>query len=528
MSSEQANVISMRDRVEARREEWADDSENKTGSGKGGGDGITSKFVEDCLAANELGDGLLYAALHLDRFIYNKSAAEWYMWIDHHWERDIMSKAIAEVEAVARKYADYSVKIGTQVFKAIKEEDKKQLNNLQKKQKRIYDRVKRLRTKRGRSNCLEFGHTNHLSPLAVRGEAFDTNPWLFGCQNGVIDLRTAKLRPGNPKDFISRASPVEWKGLNEPAQNWLKVLSDAFLDDQEVIDYMQRLFGYFLTGLTVEHFFPVWWGQGRNAKGTLAETASHVMGSLAGPVLSEMLLDQGRSRSAGAPTPEIMSLRGLRLAFASETDEGRRFSISRVKWLCGGDTLKGRHPHDKYDTEFAPTHKLLLLTNHKPNAPADDFGFWERVHLIPFEVSFVDREPVAENERRADKTIKDKLIQEASGILAWMVRGCLLWQERGLDPPAKIREATRQYRREEDILGDFIEQCGYEDPEATTEASRLYDEFKEWWTENVSKRVPSQKKFGKWMTKRYKKVKSGTYKYIGIALSSDLPGGVLG
>jgi len=215
-----------------------------------------------------------------------------------------------------------------------------------------------------------------------------------------------------------------------------------------------------------------------------------------------------------------MALRGLRIAFASENDEGRRFSPSRVKWLSGGDTLVGRSPHDRYETHFTPTHTLILLTNHKPHAPADDFAFWERVHLIPFDLSFVNRKPVADNERPADKHLPEKLRAEASGILAWMVRGCLAWQDKGLDPPRIVRDATADYRREEDILGDFIDECCFLDPSAEIQSSKLYTAFCDWWEQNVSKKTLSQKKFGKMMTKRFKREKKGTYKYFGLDLTS--------
>ena len=86
-----------------------------------------------------------------------------------------------------------------------------------------------------------------------------------------------------------------------------------------------------------------------------------------------------------------------------------------------------------------------------------DFGFWERVHLLPFERSFVDREPEAEHERLADKSMPEKLKAEASGVLEWLVRGCLRWQRDGLNPPEKVRAATEEYRRNEDLLADFLQ-----------------------------------------------------------------------
>ena len=250
--------------------------------------------------------------------------------------------------------------------------------------------------------------------------------------------------------------------------------------------------------------------------------------SLAGPVQSEMLLDQGKNRSAAGPSPDIMSLRGLRIAFASETDEGQRFSPARVKWFSGGETLTGRYPHDKRNVSFEPSHLLCLLTNHKPHAPASDFAFWERLLLVDFPLSFVDRKPQNENERPMDKGLKDCLLQELPGIAAWLVRGCLEWQRAGLDPPAKVREATAEYRKDEDMLADFIEECCIlqqpGESDIRTPASELYDAFCEWFKVNISsKKTVSQKAFGKMMLEKFQRErKGGIYYYYGISVSSQM------
>ena len=63
---------------------------------------------------------------------------------------------------------------------------------------------------------------------------------------------------------------------------------------------------------------------------------------------------------------------------------------------------------------FRPSHKLLILTNHRPQADASDYALWARLLLIPFKITFVD-EPAAQNERKADTDLSAKLKAEASG-----------------------------------------------------------------------------------------------------------------
>lgn len=511
------DVNSMLEKVEARKKELdrkLNENENPENPE------ITSRFIQDCLYANELGDGMLAAALFRDEFLYNKTTEEWLSWEGHYWDRDIMAKSRASVERVAQEYLNEAARIVGKIGAAVEKKDQDMIAKLQDIQNRIYKRVGRLRSERGRINTLKFAHTNISNQISIKGDEMDTNPWLFACKNGVIDLRTGELRHGRPDDLISKASPVEFTGIDTPVPAWDLFLRQITQEHQPLIDYINRLFGYGITGFTVEHFLPILWGQGRNGKGVLVETISSILGNYMMPIQAEMLLEQG-FKSSGGPSPDIMGLRGLRLAFASETEQGRRFSTSRVKWLTGGDTLKGRYPYDKYETEFLPTHTLVLMTNSKPDVSDDDFSFWERVHLIPFELSFVERKPEKENEKPADKYLQQKLFEYAPGILAWLVRGCLEWQRIGLEPPAVVVDATKEYRKNEDLLGHFLKDCCFEDSDTTTTAADLYDRFRKWWEINVSRKILSQKKFGGMMVKKFKRSKSGTYRYFGIGLLAD-------
>jgi len=475
-------------------------------------------FVLQCLEANEMGDGILYAVLNDGRFVFNKSSQEWMSWQGHFWELDEMDNAHIEVDKVVEAYIAEAHNLVDGINTAIKAKDESTTKKLRSREAQIFKRAKRLNSDRGRINCLGMAHKNKQRPLAILGEHLDQSPWLLACANGVVDLRTGNLQPGRPSDYLTKASPTEWDDIDAQCPIWEKTLSEIFAGEPELVAYMARLFGYALTGVPKENILPILWGQGRNGKTTIVETISHILGPLAAPIQSEMLLDQGHSRSSAGPSPDIMALRGLRMAFASEADEGRKFSPSRIKWMSGSDTLVGRAPHDKRQTSFRPTHTLMLLTNHKPHAPSSDFAFWERIHLIPFNYSFVDRPLQKDNERPADKDLTGKLEAEGPGILAWLVRGCISWQQMGLHPPDIIKDATDEYRRDEDLLADFIEERCFVHKDAWVNATALYDNFLQWFEKNVSKRKFSQKNFGKLLKDRFEKEKKGTVIYHGLRL----------
>lgn len=372
---------------------------------------------------------------------------------------------------------------------------------------------------------------SNSEPLVVAPEQLDQHPWLLPVKNCVIDLRTGKSRPGNPDDYLTVAAPVEWKGLDEPAPHWEKYLSDTLNNNQEVIDFLLRALGYSITGLNTERLFVVLFGEhGNNGKGTLMEILFHVLGKLSSPIQSELLLAQKYGKSADGPSPAIMALKGLRLGWASETAANHSFASDKIKLYSGGDPLVGRGLNEKVTT-FMPNHVLFLLTNNLPGAPAPDTSFWERIKVIDYPFSFVKRPPITDKEgnttpavlekhqRLADPELLDNLKAEESGILASLVRGCLAWQQKGLSPPKKVIEDSQKYRRKQDDIQDFIEQCCHvnkADPNVKSPAGALYKKYKDWWEDVASTRPLSMKKFGDLMSMKFEKIKSSNVIYLGI------------
>lgn len=517
-------VIDITDAVNARLKA---EEETRQADAPPKADDLPTAFVNDCLTANERGDGALFAALHRGRFVFNVSLDKWYFWKGHYWDMDMAeAMSMRAVEGVALKYLIAAEDLDKKIEEAEAKGKTKTIAALKASQESLRRRAKRLRSTSGAGNCLRWAHCVEEG-LIIREDEFDRNPWLLACNNTVIELRTGRHRPGRPEDNITKAVPHEWKDINEPAPTWLKFLHEVFGGNQDLIDYLQRVLGYGITGLTVEHIFLVLHGEGRNGKGTLVETMKHVLGDIAKPIQSELLLDQRNARSSSGPSSDIMALKGLRVAFASETDKHRRFSSSKVKWLSGGDTLTARPAHAPFETIFKPTHLLCLLTNHLPHADGDDFAFWQRVHLVPFKYKFVD-DPQTPEERKKIKDLPEKLESEAAGILAWLVRGCLEWQRQGLNPPPVVTAATEQYRLSEDRLAGFIEARCYP-PEETkddrTAFGDLYDAFKAWYTDEIGdeKYCPKKKDFSTLFEKRFTKVKAGGQMFFnGLALKPTL------
>ncbi|MEM2079750.1 MAG: phage/plasmid primase, P4 family [Nitrososphaerota archaeon] len=303
-------------------------------------------------------------------------------------------------------------------------------------------------------------------------DEFDANPNLLNCLNGVVNLETGELMSHNPSFKLTKLCPVEYHPDAE-APLWEKFLDDIFLGDRDLVSYIQRVLGYALTGEVVEEGFFICWGTGSNGKSTFFGVLLEILGDYAKTISSDAILRKSQ-QSDSHPTA-IADLFGVRLAVVHETDEGKYLSAARVKMLTGRDIVKARFMHRDY-FQFRPTHKIFLVTNYKPIIRDTTPAMWRRIHLIPFRAFF--------DEQTRDVRMMQKLLAEKEGILAWLVRGCLEWREKGLNPPAIVREATKQYRTEQDVIQSWLEENCVADPNAFTSFKELYDDYVNWCKEN--------------------------------------------
>lgn len=484
-------------------------------------------FVRRCYMANEVGDSLLYNHLHRDQFLYNVVSGRWMYYHGPHWDIDYHNKTKAAAEAVVGQYLRLLEPIEEELGKlSDSKDDAEDRRRLNFQKKTLIERLNRLRSDRGRNSMLNCAVSNS-DPLTITPDVLDQQPWLFPCKNGIINLQTGQFREGLPSDYITVASPTEWTGINAPCPNWEKFLNEVLDCNQDVIGYLQKILGYAITGLKTERLFVVLYSpHGQNGKGTLIEVLYNILGKLALPIETELLMSQKFGKSSGSASPDIVALKGKRLIWASETEERNSFAAGKIKLMSGGDPLTGRGISDKDYTTFDPTHLLFLLCNNLPKAPAKDSAFWERIKVFLFPYSFVTL-PTQPHQRKRNGNLLQELESESSGILAWMARGTKRYQEEGLIPPQKILDDSLDYRSHEDDIQEFIDaNCHVDFDDASVDnrcsSKETYQLFRTWWEENNSTRPMNQKDFSDQLQlKGFKKVKSSGvfYQFIRLALS---------
>jgi putative DNA primase/helicase len=349
---------------------------------------------------------------------------------------------------------------------------------------------------------------NEAKPyLAVGMDELDRDPWLINCQNGTLDLRTGKLKDHDPADRITKAVPVNYDP-DALCPRFKQFLKETLVEDA-LITFVKRYSGYTLTGITRERLFAILYGFGKNGKTTLVELLRDVLGDYATNTDIETLL----MRKYQGIGNDVAALKGARFVSAAEVEQGRRLAESKVKQLTGRDTVSARFLFaEKFD--FAPEFKLWLSTNNKPVIQGTDDAIWDRIRLIPFTQRF--------DGPRQDPKLPDKLRGELAGVLAWMVEGCLEWQEHGLGEPKAVRDATDQYRNEMDTLAAFLdEECVVADG-CRVLAERLYQSYAMWCDKSGEHKQPKKAFVARLEERGFKRrretagVNKGRYIWLGI------------
>jgi putative DNA primase/helicase len=353
------------------------------------------------------------------------------------------------------------------------------------RRKEIAKHAMRSESSRSIDAMLKIAKSRHQIMASVKD--FDLDPYMLAVRNGVVDLTSGKLMDHKPERMISRIANVDYD-KDAACPTWLRFLDRIFDANKSLIEYVQSAMGYSLTGDISEHKMFFCYGTGRNGKSTLLETAAEVIGEYAATAETNTFM----LRHTESARNDIACLVGMRYVTAIEAADRRRLDETLIKQMTGGDAIKARFLYREH-FEFRPQFKLWLAANHKPVIRGTDEGIWSRVLLVPFNVTI----PAAER----DKRLRDKLRQELPGILAWMVRGCLRWQKHGLQEPAAVTDATKEYRTEMDMLAAFIDECCVTNEQAVCRAGNLYEAYKK-WCDASGEHSDNQRQFGQRLTER--------------------------
>lgn len=495
---------------------------------------ISDENILAYLNESTLGDAKLYQALHNDFVIYVKFWNRFLIWAGNHWAEDDNNLQYSYIENICQCYQ----RVADNKKELLEKERNKDIQaSLIKILDSIERRVKQLRTPRGGEAVLTMVQRIE-SPMMCLPKQIDKHYYKLACPNGVVDIRTGDISPGNPKDLLLKACITPYNKelleLDDPCPETTAFLLRSMDGDEELVNFIWRILGYGIIRDRKDHIFTIFWGEhGRNGKDTLIKLITKTLGlDLSGDIPVEMFLQTTQVRNSSAPSPDILALRGMCIGWVNEAEEGQKFALAKLKKLTGGGYITARGLQDKEQTTWLQTHLPIMTTNELPKAKADDAAFWQRTIIVKWLLSFVD-EPKEPYQRQADKQLDQKLEKEAEGVLVRLIQGAMDYLQNGLNIPAKVHEWTYNQKMKWDDLAQFIEECceieAYQenpsDYKWKTSASDLHDYFVIWYAKNKDSREKakiSSKLFSQLMDKKnIPSIRSNGSKRLGIKLKFE-------
>lgn len=449
---------------------------------------------------------------------------KWLYWTGERWSEDLTLQARSWVQETVWSMSKEGVEFDRQLWSYMPtgDDDTDQIEK-----QRIADKAKSARTWAKASQA-----STHISAmekearvdsrLNVRVAQLDADPMLLGVANGTLDLTTGRVRPSRRTDYISKQIETRYD-RDATCPRWLAFMGQI-LPDPEVRSHVQRALGYSMTGLITEQKWWMFVGQGSNGKSTMLDVVKQIFGSYGTRLPMRFLEEQKMEQHQ----TELMGLRGARIAFGTEPKQNSMWNSERIKAITGDGTLSARFMRQD-QVEFQSTSKLFVCLNELLRTNDMGHGFWRRVVLVTFGVTFA--------EGQQDRNLFRDLVSERSGILNWLIDGLMAWHQDGLAIPESCRASVDEYRSDQDhVLRWTEERCSREplnqwQPVAVVLASVAYSAYCAWHKEQgIATNPPHAVSFGKRLKKlgvgRVEgRARRGTYTGLRLLEASELEEG---
>ena len=364
-------------------------------------------------------------------------------------------------------------------------------------------------------------------------EKLDANPRLFCFKNGVVDFAEKRFRRGTPEDYLTKCSNIDYIEINEmvhePIMNEIRDFMRKLFPDEQIHDYMWEHLASTLIGLLPNQTWNIYIGDGQNGKSMLIKAMEYVLGDYKGTLPINLLTD--RRGKIGGAAPEIVNLKGLRMAVAQEPQKGDRINDGVVKQLTSGiDTIQGRGLYMAQSEEFYPQFELVLCTNYLMEIQSNDHGTWRRIRVVPFKSLFtdepVDNDPEKPYQFKIDRNLEDRLSKWKEVFASMLVQICYRTLGKVTDCEM-VLAASNAYRQSQDVIAEFIADRTIVDVSGSVSKTELSVEFKNWFETTYGRRGgPNIKEVQTYMDKKFRKCTTRKV-WTGVRINYDQVGNTL-
>lgn len=354
------------------------------------------------------------------------------------------------------------------------------------------------------------GHTLAFQRTRKRNPAFDDpDDGREDIPEFLPDARLVATKGHRREDMITQVMPVAYDPKAK-CPRWL-----AFLEEMQPFEPTRRMVqvasGLGLIGLTVQKLF-FHYGFGANGKSVYMEVLCRIFGEIAVTLPSESFTGEGKG--AGAANPDMARLYGKRHLRVKELPEGEDLREALVKDLTGGEYFTARDLFEGY-FDFKPFFTGHMSGNGYPRISGTDNGIWRRMVVVHWP------KIIADADQREFETVVGEMMEEASGILNWLIEGVLIFLREGLVVPDAVKAKTQEYRDEMDRTSAFCSACVVREGDGEVTAKDFYQAYVDYTIDQGGKPI-TLTAFGLVMKKKYERVEGRIVVYRGIRLV-DVP-----
>lgn len=338
------------------------------------------------------------------------------------------------------------------------------------------------------SGCLQAARPKFLR----QNFKLDSNKFLIGCENGVLDLERKVFRSASPDDYIGMSTGITY--VENPSKSDIDELHEYFSElftDGDLRTNVIELLANMLVGSNDDKNVFIALGKANTGKSQLVLFLTQALGDYILTFPTDLVYQRSGASNSSGCRPELTRATGKRIGCVNELSKRQHMNVSTIKELSGNDRFYARDLF-KGGQEHTPMFTLYMTCNDVPKIPEDDEAMWSRILIIPFSSQYSHAAPKDRAAQYATRTFPrvanlDAKFKRLAPTFLWMLfnryKMNSLTYDKGIPICDAIKTATRRHREEHNPVYKFFEDRISIDRElgGFIPCTKMFDYFSLWY-----------------------------------------------
>lgn len=314
-------------------------------------------------------------------------------------------------------------------------------------------------------------------------------------ENGVYDTRTEVFRNGEPEDFCTLSTGVNY--VKDCDTTFLMETLTKIFPDPEALDFFLMFVASCLEKGNKEKILCIFRGHSNGGKTFVCSLINSTFGNYCTRIPVTTLT--GTRANGGAATPDIVTLDKKLIALTQEPSDKEKLNLGVIKELTGNESsvyCRKLFSEAKY---IRITSKFVISMNPVNIATHLDEASQKRIAVIPFISKFVfDKKEVDEKKHvyLGDVRMSEKIPQLVQPFWTVILQKYSEYKKVGLQRNSAIDRATKTFFDENEPLILFMRNYYTKSVMGSVSVRVIRSTYCDWHKENFpSSRIPDLPRF---------------------------------